>query len=41
MSKMAHVEAMADGTLVLFDYRNRNPLTYNARACVIDKTDNG
>ena len=39
MSKMAHVEAMADGTLVLFDYRNRNPLTYNARACVIDKTD--
>ncbi|MEQ2425669.1 B12-binding domain-containing radical SAM protein [Enterocloster hominis (ex Hitch et al. 2024)] len=41
MSKMAHVEAMADGTLVLFDYRNRDSLTYNARACVIDKTDNG
>ena len=41
MSKMAHVEAMADGTLVLFDYRNRDSLTYNARACVIDKTYNG
>ena len=41
LSKMAHVEAMADGTLVLFDYRNRDPLTYNARACVIDMDDNG
>ena len=41
ISKMAHVEAMADGTLVLFDYRNRDPLTYNARACVIDMDDNG
>ena len=41
ISKMAHVEAMADGTLVLFDKRNRDPLTYNARACVIDMDDNG
>ena len=41
ISKMAHVEAMADGTLVLFDHRNRDPLTYNARACVIDMDDNG
>ena len=32
MSKMAHIEAMGDGTLVLFDYRHRDPLTYNARA---------
>ena len=36
MSKMAHVEAMGDQTLVLFDYRNRDPLTYNARACVLE-----
>ena len=36
MSKMAHVEAMGDKTLVLFDYRNRDPLTYNARACVLE-----
>ena len=32
MSKMAHIEAMGDGSLVLFDYRHRDPLTYNARA---------
>ena len=32
MSKMAHIEAMGDGTLVLFDYRHRDPLTHNARA---------
>ena len=32
MSRMAHIEAMGDGTLVLFDYRHRDPLTYNARA---------
>ena len=36
MSKMAHVEAMGDKTLVLFDYRNRDALTYNARACVLE-----
>ena len=30
MAKMAHAEAMGDGSLVLFDYRNRDPLTYNA-----------
>lgn len=36
MSRMAHVEAMGDKTLVLFDYRNRDPLTYNARACVLE-----
>lgn len=32
MSKMAHLEMMGDGALVLFDYRNRDPLTYNAKA---------
>lgn len=36
MSKMAHVEALGDGSLVLFDYRNRDPLTYNAAACVLE-----
>lgn len=36
ISRMAHVEAMGDKTLVLFDYRNRDPLTYNARACVLE-----
>ncbi len=32
MSKIAHLEMMGDGTLVLFDYKNRDPLTYNAKA---------
>jgi len=35
MSKMAHLEVMGDGTMVLFDYKNRNPLSYNAKASVI------
>lgn len=41
MSKVAHVEAMGDGRLVLFDYKNRDPLTYNARAVVIEPADKG
>lgn len=32
MSKMAHIEAMGDGTLLLFDYKHRDPLLGNARA---------
>ena len=36
MSKMAHVEAMGDGSLVLFDYKRRDPLTYNAWAVVLE-----
>ena len=32
ISKMAHLEAMEDGSFVLFDYRNRDPLSGNARA---------
>lgn len=32
MAKMAHLEAMEDGTFVLFDYKNRDPLDHNARA---------
>ena len=35
MGKMAHLEVMGDGTMVLFDYKNRNPLSYNAKAAVI------
>lgn len=36
MSKMAHVEAMGDGALILFDYKNRDALTGNARTCVLE-----
>ena len=32
MSKMAHLEAMEDGSYLLFDYKNRDPLSRNARA---------
>lgn len=32
MSKMAHLEAMEDGSYLLFDYKNRDPLSKNARA---------
>ena len=36
MSKMAHVEAMGEGSLILFDYLNRDPLNYNAKAVKIN-----
>lgn len=32
ISKMAHLEAMEDGSFVLFDYRRRDPLSGNAGA---------
>lgn len=32
MAKMAHLEHMEEGTFVLFDYKNRDPLSGNARA---------
>jgi len=32
MSRMAHIEVMGDGRMVLFDYQQRDPLTHNARA---------
>ena len=35
ISKMAHIEMMRDGKLVLFDYKNRDPLTYNAKTFLI------
>lgn len=36
ISKMAHAEVMGDGTVILFDYLNRDPLNYNAKAMEID-----
>ena len=35
MSKMAHIEVMSDRRMVLFDYKNRNPLNHNAKAVTI------
>ena len=35
ISKMAHAEVFSDGTMVVFDYQKRNPLTYNAKAQVV------
>lgn len=37
MSKMTHVEAMSDGRMVLFDYKNRDALFGNAKAYVISE----
>lgn len=37
ISKMAHIEAMGDGTLILFDYKHRDPLFHNARAIRLPK----
>ena len=31
MAKMAHLEVFGDGSAVLFDYKNRDPLTHNAK----------
>ena len=31
MVKMAHLEPLRDGTYLLFDYKKRDPLSYNAR----------
>ena len=31
MAKMAHLEPLRDGTYLLFDYKKRDPLRYNAR----------
>lgn len=31
LHRMVHVEGLADGTLVLFDYQDRDPLDHNAR----------
>jgi hypothetical protein len=31
MAKMAHLEVFGDGSAVLFDYKNRDSLTHNAK----------
>ena len=36
LQRMTHLEGMGDGTLVLFDYRDRDPLDYNARTWRLD-----
>lgn len=37
ISKMAHIEGMGDGTLILFDYKNREALFGNARTVILSK----
>ena len=37
VAKNAHVEAFADGTVLLFDYADRDPLTNNARVTDVTK----
>ena len=37
VAKNAHVEVFADGTVLLFDYADRNPLTNNARVTDVTK----
>ena len=36
LQRMTHLEGMGDGTFVLFDYRDRDPLDYNARTWRLD-----
>ncbi len=40
-SKMAHLEAMEDGSFILFDYKNRDPLDKNAAAMRFSYTERG
>jgi hypothetical protein len=41
MSKMAHGEVFGDGQLVVFDYKNRDPLSRNARAILVKNSKRG
>ena len=36
MAKMAHLEPLRDGTYLLFDYKKRDPLSYNARTVRVE-----
>lgn len=36
IGNMAHLEVMRDGSMILFDYKNRDALSYNAKAVRID-----
>ena len=35
MGKMAHIEVMSDGKMILFDYRSRNHVSSNGEAVAI------
>lgn len=37
IAKMAHIEVLGDGRMILFDYRNREPLYHNAADYVIGR----
>ncbi len=37
IGKMAHIEVMSDGRMILFDYRKRSPLNHNAKAVIIGR----
>ncbi len=37
MAKMAHGEVLGDGSMILFDYRNRDPLSHNASVVRIEE----
>ena len=36
IGNMAHLEVMRAGSMILFDYKNRDALSYNAKAVRID-----
>lgn len=40
LAKMTHVEVLRDGRCLLFDYRNRHPLSYNASVFEIGRLEN-
>lgn len=35
LARMTHLEILGDGRMILFDYRNRDPLSYNARMLIL------
>ena len=37
VSRMVHVEVLGDGKMILFDYRDRDPLSYNGKAVEIGR----
>ncbi|MCI8511345.1 MAG: B12-binding domain-containing radical SAM protein [Lachnospiraceae bacterium] len=39
LAKMAHLEILENGSRMLFDYKNKDPLSHNARAVRLPETD--
>ncbi len=37
VSKMAHLEVLSDGRMILFDYKERDPLNHNAKATEVGR----